>query len=387
MGIACGDAAGGTGSGEFGVELGGCGVTSFDLDFAGLGPVRAVGASTHDVEVLRRQLGSEPRPTTDDDPLLVVEFVERPIRGPHVLVGLHEGAADDDRFYSTRSSMHGSWVSVPFGELGPGCTLLASTGTPHVLHLIAVLNLITATRGVLALHAAAFELQGRGVLVCGWSKAGKSELMLGAMAGGAHYIADEWAYVTDGRATGLPEPIRVWDWFLDDLPDVRASLDRSERMRLGALRLMQRSLAATGSMTGASRLHRAAALVERQRHVRIAPRDLYEPDRIAAGRRIDHVVLVESHSEQASTLEAIEAADLAERIVASLWAERQPLRDHYAMSRYAFPGSSDPLIERIETLEGPLLHGFLRGATCHRLAHPYPAPIGRMTELIEEMLS
>lgn len=362
-------------------------VSAVDLDFAGLGPVRAVGASAGDVGVLRRQLGSAPRPATGEDPLLVVEFVDRPIGGDHVLVGLDEGAADGDRFYSTRSSMRGSWVSVPFGELGPGCTLLASTGTPHVLHLIGVLNLIAAERGALALHAAAFEWGGKGVLVCGWSKGGKSELLLGAMAGGARYVADEWAYVAAGHATGLPEPIRIWDWFLDDLDDVRDSLDRSDRIRLGALRWLQRSLAAGGSTTGASAMHRAAALVERQRHVRVAPCDLYRPDQLASGVRIDHVVLVESHSGDTSTIEEIDPARLADRLEASLWAERQPIRDHYVMSRYAFPGRSDQLFDRIESLEGPLLRAFLGGVTCHRLAHPYPAPIGRMTELVEEVLS
>ena len=39
-------------------------------------------------------------------------------------------------------------------------------------------------------------------------------------ANGARYVGDEWVYVAaDGsRVSGIPEPVRVWDWHLHDLP-------------------------------------------------------------------------------------------------------------------------------------------------------------------------
>lgn len=365
-------------------------VRTVDFDFAGAGVVRAVNASDADIATLSRQLGASSTPErADEAPLLIVEFVADPLPKRHTLIGLHEAAYDDDGgFYATKPSLAGNWVRMPFGAISPGCRLVAATGTPHVLHLIAVLNLVVLQRGRVALHAAALRFHDAGVLVVGWSKGGKSELLLGAMNRGASYIADEWAYL-EGETrtvTGLPEPIRLWDWFYDDLPEARRDLDAGRRARLGLLSLGESAVDAVDQRVNSRALKKMSALLGRQRYVTVSPHDLFGPDRCAPHTTIDHVVLVESHSDEASSLDSLDTTVAAGRLAASLSAERQPLRDHYAMYRYAFPDRRDQAMEQSDERESEMVAAGLRDVATSRLLHPFPAPIAAMTDLLEDLV-
>ncbi len=365
-------------------------VNSVDFAFAGAGVVRAVNPSPPDVATLSRQLGSKSTPVNAEvEPLLVVEFVDDPLPTRHALIGLHEAAYDDDGgFYATKPSLAGQWVRIPFGDIRPGCRLVASTGTHHIFHLIAVLNLIVLQRGVVPLHAAALRFRDAGVLIVGWSKGGKSELLLGAMSRGATYVADEWAYLhaETGTVTGLPEPIRLWDRFYDVLPEARQDLDVRRRARFGLLSLGQSAVEALDQRINSRALKKTSALLGRQRYVTVSPHELFGSGRCAPETTIDHLILVESHSDDTSLLEPLDPTVALKRLDASLWAERQPLRDHYTMFRYAFPDRRDDAVEQAAEREQDLIDRGLGGVDTMRLLHPFPAPIATMTDLLEDMV-
>ncbi len=71
-----------------------------------------------------------------------------------------------------------------------------------------------ALEGWATLHAAAFELDGRGVLAVGPTRAGKTTLALAALAGGGHVVSDDWLAVGrpgDGEAVSvLPLRRDLW---------------------------------------------------------------------------------------------------------------------------------------------------------------------------------
>ena len=129
-----------------------------------------------------------------------------------------------------------------------------------------------------------------------------------------------------------------------------------------------------------------SALLGRQRYVTVSPHDLFGADRCAPGTDIDHLVLVESHSGHSSGLEPLDTATVAKRLAASLWTERQPLRDHYAMFRYAFPDRCDEAMEQAAERERDLVAQGLGDVPSTRLVHPFPAPIDTMTTLLEELV-
>lgn len=144
-------------------------------------------------------------------------------------LGAREAGWTDDAFFVLRSRKQAVRVRLPMDRIGGPAEIVCEHGLPAVPFLIAILNLTVLGNGALPLHAAAFELDGVGVLVTGWSKGGKTELLLGAAGAGARYVGDELVYLTsDGMMHDIPEPIRLWDWHLAQLPETRRRLGIDE---------------------------------------------------------------------------------------------------------------------------------------------------------------
>ena len=192
-----------------------------DYDLHGIVGIRLLGASESDVAAVTAQLGPI-RAVLDRDPDVVIRFVDRlPVSNLRYL-GREEAGFTDDAFLVLRSRKARARVQIPVEEIGGRCEIVCESGLPAVPLLIPIVNVTALAKGVVPVHAAAFVHRGSGVLVTGWAKGGKTESLLGFMSHGAEYIGDEWVYVSaDGRRLrGIPEPVRVWDWHLDDLPGI-----------------------------------------------------------------------------------------------------------------------------------------------------------------------
>src|SRR5215210_5382369 len=206
-----------------------------DYDLHGIVGVRLVGAAPGDVAAVDAQLGPI-QGALRREPDIVVHFVERlDLRGPLRYVGLDDAAFADDAFvvFTGRSRARRA-AKLSFEEIGGRCELVCESGAPAVPLLLAIINISALARGVVPLHASAFSYRGTDVLVTGWAKGGKTEALLSFMEQGAQYIGDEWIYIRpdDGHMFGIPEPIRIWDWHLDDLPHYRERLPGGARRRL-----------------------------------------------------------------------------------------------------------------------------------------------------------
>ena len=105
--------------------------------------------------------------------------------------------------------------------------------------LVPLVSLALLNKGYALLHASSFVYQGRGVLVTGWKKGGKTEMLLAFMAAGAHYLADEWTIVggADGRMYGLAALVPTRDWHLRQQPRLWRRLTPRDRLRLRLFRL------------------------------------------------------------------------------------------------------------------------------------------------------
>lgn len=361
-----------------------------DFDLRGLAQVRLLGAGAAELAAVARQLG----PTRAPAPLaaapdITLRFVDRLEAGDDLrLIGVDEAGFDEKGFYLLRGRQKAAVkVAMPFEALGEPCEVLCERGLPAVPLLIAAINLRLLARGILPLHATAFEFGGRGVLAAGWAKGGKTELLLGFARQGARYIGDEWVYIEpeSGRMRGLPEPIRIWDWHLDELPDIRARLPRGDRVKLGVLGAGARGLnGLAAGRVGRTALGRATRrslpLLQRQRWVQAPPEALFGAGGCAAEGRIDRVILVGSHAAPGLRAEPIAGEAVARRMLASLQFEQLPLLEHYLRFRFAFPERRNPLIEDLEARQRTLLDRALAGRPAWALWHPYPAPIPALFE-------
>ncbi len=67
-----------------------------------------------------------------------------------------------------------------------------------------LLQLGTLEHGAITVHGATVEVEGGGLLVCGWSESGKTETALALAEQGARFISDKWTILdSDGLAARL----------------------------------------------------------------------------------------------------------------------------------------------------------------------------------------
>ena len=357
-----------------------------DFDLHGIVGIRLLDATRTDVATVRRQLGPIGS-SLEREPDITIRFVDALRTGPLTSVGVGDSAFDEDDFYLLRGRAGAEGrARVPFDRLGQGVEIICERRLPAVPHLIAMINLAALTRGVLPLHATAFTRDSTGILVTGWSKGGKTEALLACMdddpdggtTGGAVYVGDEWVYLTDdGRMLGLPEPIRLWSWQLDQVPALLRRRPAKDRARLtawgGIAGLAAR--AARHRFPGSSLVRRAQPALGRQAYLQIPPADLFGADRVALEGHLDAVVLVMSHDDPSTITRTPYPGEVVQRMAASLEEERSALMTHYRHFRYAFPDRHSPVLDNATELESKLLSALLDGPPSVAVLHPHPCDI------------
>jgi len=345
-----------------------------DFDLHGLVGIRLVEPSAADTRAVERQLGPLRAPL-GREPDIVVRFVDRLETGRVTYLGVDDAGFTDDAFLILRSKHKArARVQIPLGALGDRVEIVCERGLPAVPLLIPIVNLTALANGALPLHASAFVADGCGIVVTGWSKGGKTEALLAFVARGARYVGDEWVYLSaDGsRVYGIPEPIRVWDWHLAELPAYRARIGREERARLATLRAV-RSVAASLPRSRSAR--RALPLVEGQLHVDLAPEALFGGAAQALEASFDRLIFVASHERDAIDVGPIDTDEVARRMAASLEYERLRFTGHYLQFRFAFPDSRSTLVERATEIERNRLASVLSGKPSFAVSHPYPVSL------------
>lgn len=356
-----------------------------DFDLHGVVGVRLVDAEPRDVARLERQLGPIRRPL-EREPDITVRFVEELTDHPVTYVGVGDTGFNRDGFFLLRGrgAVSGK-ASVPFDSAGERLTVTCERRLPAVPHLLTLVNLAALAKGVLPLHASAFTVDGLGVLVTGWSKGGKTESLLAAMQRGGRYVGDEWVYLTpDGEMLGLPEPIRLWSWHLEQQPRLLRARPLSERSRLRAWHTLA-ELGRAGSRSrgsGARLLGRAAPLLGRQAFLQIPPAELFGKERVILRAPLGAVVLVLSHSSQDIRSEPALGAEVAARMRASLAEERAAFMAHYRQYRFAFPSDRQTFVDTAAEQEAELLHNLFGARIAAKVSHPYPCDIAALGEAV-----
>jgi hypothetical protein len=356
-----------------------------DFDLHGLVGIRLVGASPGDAAGVARQLGPIMEPL-QRPPDILVRFVDRlPAAASVRYLGWNDAGFTDEAFLVFRSRRGGAVrAQIDFARIGRGCEILCQSGLSGVPLLVPIVNLTLLAKGIIPVHASAFTHSGTGVLVTGWAKGGKTETLLGFMSRGAQYIGDEWVYLgpDGGRLYGIPEPMKVWDWHLEDLPQFRSVISRPERFRLRAMSVgdrVERALA-RGAGRPSTAEGRTMSLMARRRFVRVPPARLFGTTSCVLTGSLDKIFLVVSHESSQVSIEPADAQEIARRIVFSLQHERLDFLSYYYKFRFAFPEAANP---HIDEAEGTQLQGLLRafaGKEAYVVYHPYPAPILRMVD-------
>jgi hypothetical protein len=354
------------------------GVTEFDVH--GLVILRLHDAPRHVLDALTRELGP-PAPAPRGVPDLTVRFVDRlPTTGYLRLLGLHAAAFDDEHFYLLDAQRRRT--RVDFARLGGPCEMVCEREVAAIPLLIPILGLYLQQAGRVLLHAASFVHRGRGVLVAGWQKGGKTETLLPFMAEGAHYVADEWTVVGPEGLYGLSSIARVWDWHLRHVPEYWPRLTRAQRARLRVWRLyraLYRTLPRHEHLRSwPVRLLRQVSTeggAAWQGVDRVPPAALFD-DRVWRGRApLDRVILPVLGLDDDVAVVPTDAATVARRMVSSLEFERAALTTAHQQFRFAFPHRRNPVLDGARERELRLLTAALDGVPAVELRHPYPVAL------------
>jgi hypothetical protein len=364
------------------------------LDLHGLLAIGLVDAGRSEVRAIARQLG--PLPHVDGvgrDPDITIRFVDRiEVKGPLRLLG-REAAYGEDEFLVLRGRRKTTVrVKIPVADIGTTpLEIVAERGLTAVPYLLPIVMLTLLSKGIVPVHASAFVADGRGTLVTGWAKGGKSEALLAFADHGATYVGDEWVFVTADGATmaGLPEPMRLWDWQLAMVPRLRRQIGVGRRARLGAAASMSRLLAGMAGLPGirtsapGDMARRLGAIMENQRSLQIPPERVFD-GRVSAGLvPLDSVVLIESSTDPVAAAEPIDGAILARRTAATVVHELLDITALYLTYRYAFPDRRNEMIETLSAVLEEAIVGALGTRRCVVVRHPYPPDIPALHGLIE----
>ncbi len=355
-----------------------------DYDLHGIVGIRLLNATPGDVATVSRQLGPI-RATLHRPPDIIIRFVDQlPLTSPIRYLGVDDAGFTDDAFLVLRGK-HKTRVKVqiPFAQIGGQCAIVCESGTSAVPLLLAIINLTALSKGVLPMHASAFTYNGVGVLTTGWAKGGKTETLLAFMAKGAKYIGDEWVYISqDGqRLYGIPEPIRLWDWHLQTMPQYWPLVKPRDRLRLRTLRLVTQSadrMAGDSDSSMAKLMRRATPLLKHQLNVQLPPHKLFGQVAEPMVGSLDKIFFVASHEQPEIKVEPIDPGEIGRRMVFSLQEERLEFMSYYFKFRFAFPTVRNELIEAVEERQRELLTRQLAGKAAYVVYHPYPVFIPQL---------
>lgn len=360
-------------------------ITQLDFNLHGLVGIRLLNPTPEDVAAVQRQLGPI-QGAIQDEPNITIRFVDKLHTSGRVrYLGLDEAGFTDDAFLILRSKHKSkARVQIPLNQVGKRCELVCESGLSAVPLLIPIVNLTVLNHGALPLHASAFTYNGIGVLTTGWSKGGKTETLLAFMDQGAHYIGDEWVYITaDGKHIyGIPEPIRVWDWHLQELPRYRALVQSGKKRWLQAIKL---AIKINGLLPKAM-ARRVMPLLKRQLFVDMHPRDLFSEQAFALAGNLDKIFFVASHESADITIQPVDTDTIARKMVFSLQYERLNFMSYYLMFRFAFPDARNELIENAESLQRETLSRVLAGKDSYAVYHPYPVSLPKLFDIINPYL-
>lgn len=355
---------------------------SVDFDVHGFVGIRLITPSASDTDAVTRQLGPLCVPSLSREPDICIRF-ERHVPTPHLTyLGSNEAGYTRDGFYILKSKKAPAKVKIPFETIGDTCEIVCESGLRAVPLLVQILNLTLLRKDCIPLHASAFVFGGVGILTTGWSKGGKTEALLAFGSEGASYVGDEWVILTKdgGHMYGLPEPICVWDWHIDQLPVIQQYLKRSRSFTFEVIHMfewahkyLQRGRLGRAVATRA--LGEAMPALKRQLHINL------EPDKVFCGRLfkleapVHKVFLMSSHNDSSIVVESWDCRDIARRMLHSVCYEQMRLLEYYRAFRFAFPALRNELLENIEEVQSRLLSSALEAKTAYRVLHPYPVSL------------
>lgn len=366
-----------------------------DFDIHGLLAIRLVHASRGDVEKVSGHLGLPPAQNSAE-PGIVIHFVDTlPIEAPLCHLGREDVGFTDHQFVMLRGrNLARARVQLAFDTFGERIEITCESGLPAIPLLRPLINMAMLARGIVPVHAAAFEHRGKGVLVTGWSHGSKTGTLLAFMADGAKFVGDEWIYLDADRdrMVGLPDHLEARPWYLRDLPLYRRRAGLKDRLRVAIAERTARWLAPKvakserrNSLTAKITRFAHHALIAQQ-SIHFTPAALFGRAASTLASSVDVVIVAISTQSSDVSVKSTPVERVAAQMAASFVFEQASLLSCYQKYLFAFPGRRNALLDRVEEIHCEHARRALAGKCAYTMLHPYPVSIHALRNAVRPLL-
>ncbi|MEO7188170.1 MAG: hypothetical protein ABIW58_07190 [Sphingomicrobium sp.] len=366
-----------------------------DYDIHGLLGIRLIHPSPGDIGKVSGQIGLLPT-SLSREPGIVIHFVDAlPIEAPLCHLGREDVGYTDGQFVLLRShNLARARTQLAFETFDKRIEITCESGLPAIPLLRPLINLAMLARGIVPVHAAAFEHSGKGVLVTGWSHGSKTGTLLSFMADGAKFVGDEWIYLDADRdrMVGLPDHLEARPWYLRDLPLYRRHAGRKERLRVAVAERAARWLAP--KVPGSERRNSLTSKIIRfahhalmdQQSIDLTPTALFGREACKLESGLDVIIVAISRDSPDISVKTAPVERVATQMAASFMFEQASLLSCYQKYLFAFPGRRNALLDQAEEIyHGHALRA-LAGKRAYTMLHPYPVSIHALRNAVRPLL-
>jgi hypothetical protein len=366
--------------------------SQLDFDLHGVVGIRLVDAAADDLAAMMVKLGPY-QAVLDREPDITIRFQEDLSAPGLQYLGLCTASFTDDHFYLLDKRSGQISARIPFDKIGEPCELVYRSGLGSVPLLTDIVRYTFLQKGYVSLHAAAFLYDGVGILVAGWSKGGKTEALVSFANHGAHYVGDEWVLLSpDGqRMLGLPTPVTLWDWQLEQTaPFLAPALSGEKKTLFRTILFLEATYRriSRGKLRGflpVKALGRLVPVLKTGLHVREMPHILFKDRFCPEGAAIDKLFLIVSHSEPGIVVASCASSEIAQRMANSNEYEESPFLQLYRAYRFAFPHRTNPYLEGAPELRRSLLSRALKDKEAYQVRHPYPVSFQELFDIMRPL--
>jgi hypothetical protein len=324
------------------------------------------------------------------EPDIIIRFEEKLSIPVSKYLNLNSIAFTEEGFYILDKNNGSVQARIPFEQIGSQCEILCQSGLSSIPLLFEIILLTFVKKNYIPLHASAFLHNEIGVLVMGWAKGGKTEMLLSFANHGAQYVGDEWVMLSaDGQEMfGIPVTIAIRDWQIRYIPNLLPNIDMQSRILFKGIHFLD----AIHKTLGRGRwknsflmrsLGRALPRLRQQLMIRKSPQVIFKNRYCKEEAAVDKVFLIVSHSEPDIRVEPCDPVEIARRMLGSIEYEQLHFFEYYKAFKFAFPHLQNDFLEEIDELQGSLLRHALENKEAYQVLHPYPIPFDALFETLQ----
>jgi len=254
--------------------------------------------------------------------------------------------------------LHTSRVLLPLHNMGRKIDIKSEVSVPLNKILESIIEPAVyfrlLTKNFVFIHSLAVFFNKTGIIFPAWTHAGKTELLFEFMKKDAHFMSDDWTFVSDsGKIYAYPRPIQIHPHTFRYLSKNSAKFDTNNFV-LRIKKLSWKSFISSSEQTRSISIYDAFpnALIRKECNLDIIIHLLrYRGEKILVVEEDPNVIIEKTLS-------------------ITKYARLHYFLPFYALYKFAFPKKRNPIIETAEEVERKILKKAFRGKPVYSLKIP-----------------